>query len=206
MGPTLLHTAEAHRATFEALRDRIAPEMALHHVVRPDWLRRAQDGIDAALTAEITEAVRSAQGPVISTCTTIGEVAEAAGAMRIDEPMMRAAAQTGGPILMVHALDSTAAPSLALLERAIAASGRAQDVRSLSLSAFWPLFEAGETGAFHAALAGGIRDALQDLPDTGCVVLAQASMAGAAPLLQDTPLPVLSSPELAFRTALKKVN
>ena len=31
----LLHTAEAHVATFDALRDEIAPELALRHAGRP---------------------------------------------------------------------------------------------------------------------------------------------------------------------------
>ncbi|SLN53943.1 hypothetical protein PSM7751_02608 [Pseudooceanicola marinus] len=30
-----LNTAELHVATFDALRDEIAPELALRHVVRP---------------------------------------------------------------------------------------------------------------------------------------------------------------------------
>ncbi len=76
---TLLHTAEAHRATFDALRDRIAPGAALTHVVRADWLVRAQGGVDDALQSEMAKAVAAAQGPVICTCTTLGPAAADAG-------------------------------------------------------------------------------------------------------------------------------
>jgi hypothetical protein len=95
---TLLHTAQVHADTFDALRDRIAPDTRLVHLVRPDFLKRAQGGIDAALAGDIGAEVRAVSGPVLCTCTTIGAVAAAAGAIRIDAPMMQAAAQTGGRV------------------------------------------------------------------------------------------------------------
>lgn len=199
---TLLHTAAAHRTTFEALRDRIAPGMPLRHEVRADWLARAQRGMGPDLRAEIAQAVRDAGGPVICTCTTLGPAAEAAGAIRVDWPMMQAAAHIGGPVLLAHALSSTRAPSLELLKRALAAAGREAAVRPLALTEHWPLFEAGEVDAFDAAVADAIRQAVRGGGETGCVVLAQASMAGAAPLLADLGAPVLASPELALRAAL----
>lgn len=72
----------------------------------------------------------------------------------------------------------------------------------LALTQFWPLFEAGERTAFEAAIAGGVRDAVRDIPGLGAVVLAQGSMAGAAGLLADLGIPVLASPELALACAL----
>ena len=72
----------------------------------------------------------------------------------------------------------------------------------LFLGEFWTLFEAGETEAFAAAVAAATRDAAKRTPDLACVVLAQASMAGAAPLLSDLGVPVLTAPELALRTAV----
>ena len=39
---TLIHTADVHRATFSALKDRIAPELELVQHVRTDWLDRAR--------------------------------------------------------------------------------------------------------------------------------------------------------------------
>ncbi len=38
---TLLHTSAAHRPTFDALRGRIAPDVALIHLLRKDFLNRA---------------------------------------------------------------------------------------------------------------------------------------------------------------------
>ena len=202
MTVTLLHTAEAHVQTFEALRAALAPTMELKHKVRSDWLDRAQSGLTEDLLAEVAASVAEARGPVICTCTTIGPAAEAAGAMRIDWPMMQTAARIGGPIVMAYALDSTWAPSLALLERALAHEDRKAVVHPLALTQYWPLFEAGETQGFTAVIAGEIRQVLASGKDVACVVLAQASMAGAAALLADLPVPVLSSPDLALRHAL----
>ncbi len=200
---TLFHTADVHVATFDAL----APAAQLTHVVRPDWLARAQGGIDAELRLEIASAIQAAAGPVLCSCTTIGEVAEAAGATRIDWPMMQRAAQTeaaaAGPVLLVYCLDSTKEPSTALLQRAFAELGTAANIRSLPLTDLWPLFEAGDREGFNDQIAARVQAQLQQTPDTSCVVLAQASMAGAKDLLPNrTSVPVLASPAIAVETLL----
>ncbi len=207
---TLLHTSKVHCATFDALKADIAPDVTLNHIVRPDWLARAQGGIDARLQAEIAEAVDGAPGAVLCTCTTLGPVVGDLGAIRVDAPMMqeaaRIAAQAGGDIVMAYCLDSTLAPSAALLDGALEAQGRKAKVHALSLVEFWPLFEAGQVGPFHAVVAAAIRENIVSVPDAACVILAQASMAGAAPLLNGLPVPVLTSPELALRAALGMAN
>ncbi|MGK7753339.1 MULTISPECIES: hypothetical protein [unclassified Roseovarius] len=199
---TLLHTAEAHRERFDRIRDRIAPDLTLNHVVRPRWLKRAQEGRGAALEDEIAGVVARAAGPVLCTCTTLGPLAEKAGAMRVDWPMMRAAAQAQGPVVMAFCLESTFAPSLALLERALAEEGTPQKVYPLPLPQYWPLFEAGQVEAFDAVIAREVRQAVDAQGDVAAVVLAQASMAGATARLEDLGVPVLNSPELALRAVL----
>lgn len=199
---TLLHTSPAHIPTFKVLADRIAPGVELTQIVREDWLKQARKhGLRQSLRDEIAETVANARGRVICTCTTIGPAAEAAGAIRIDAPMMAEAARIGGPILLVYALESTAEPSLAMLEAALEKVGTPQVVRPLFLGEFWPLFEAGETEAFAACIAGGILHAVETT-EIACVVIAQASMAGAAPLVADLGVPALTSPELALRAAI----
>ncbi|MEB8388869.1 hypothetical protein OO012_16695 [Rhodobacteraceae bacterium KMM 6894] len=203
---TLLHTSEAHRATFDALRDRIAPNTELAHIVRPEWLERAQNGVGDVLRAEIAALIDSVSGPVLCTCTTLGPVAAELGAMRIDAPMMTKAASLAakakGDIILAYCLDSTLAPSAALLDSALEAEDYKARVHAYSLAPFWPLFEADQIEAFHAVIASGLREHIGQVPDAACIVLAQASMAGAAPLLADLSIPVLTSPETALRAAL----
>ncbi len=197
---TMLHTAQVHCATFDALRDRIAPGVDLVHVVRPDWLMRAQTGITPELTKEITESIMAVTDKTICTCTTLGPIAANAGAIRIDQPMMRAAAKAGGPVVMAYCLSSTLNPSMALLKSEMTAAGNTSNIHPLPLLAHWRLFTAGDHAGFAKAIAGGLRRA--HIPAKATIVLAQASMAGAAEMLPDLDVLVLASPELALKTAL----
>ncbi|THD76532.1 hypothetical protein E7681_01430 [Thalassobius vesicularis] len=202
---TFVHTAQVHCATFDGLRDRITPETQLDHIVRADWLARAQGGIDDTLTQEITQSIQAIETPVICTCTTLGEVAEAAGAIRIDRPMMRRAAETWGDILLVFTLKSTEAPSTALLRDELDRAGNPRQIVPLLLDRHWPLFEDGRPHAFARAIASDVRSAVTQRPGLKAIVLAQASMAGAAVLLSDLPIPVLSSPVLALKEGLARL-
>ncbi|MDQ7072069.1 MAG: hypothetical protein Q9M48_15290 [Rhodobacterales bacterium] len=198
---TLLHTAEVHRETFDTLAARIAPKAKLVHHVRVDWLARAKDGIDDALEHEISRLVVAA-GPVICTCTSLGEVAATYGAIRIDQPMMACAADIGGPVLLVFSVETTRGPSTALLENAIRQSGQTPDIHPLFVGEYWPLFLAGDIDGFHRAIAKAVQARLSTCHDIASVVLAQASMMGATKYLEDLEIPVLTSPELALRAGL----
>jgi len=197
---TLFHTASVHRATFTEIAARVAPDVQLTHVVRPDWLERAQDGIDATLSAEIQQLI--AQSPnALCSCTTIGEEAALAGALRIDRPMMDLAASTGGPVLMAYCLDSTLEPSQSLLTEAFTALDKPARIEPLPLTDLWPLFTSDQTDQFAQAIAQRVDAAVEQNPNVTCVVLAQASMASAAQYTA-TDIQVLSSPELALRAGL----
>lgn len=202
---TLLHTAKGHQATFDALRDQIAPGLTLQHIVRPDFLSRAQDAMTESLVSEITREIQRFPTPVLCTCTTIGPIAEAAGALRIDAPMMQAAADIGGPVLLVYCLESTRTPSLALLIRTLHTTKAPPPVRSLPLLHLWPLFVGGKTDEFARAIATETRAYLSQHPDIAVIVLAQASMAGGAAHLADLTQPVLTSPEHALRAAIARL-
>jgi hypothetical protein len=200
-----LHTADVHRATFDGLRDRITPGTPLQHVVREDWFHRAQNGIAEDLVAEISEAVQAASGPVICTCTTLGEIAEQAGAIRIDRPMMRRAAEHFGDILLAYCVRSTERPSQALLQQEMDEAGNPHKIAPLFMGQHWPLFEEGRPHAFARAVAPEIRNAGSLRAGIRAIVLAQASMAGAAMLLSDLPAPVLASPVLALKEGLARL-
>ncbi|MBO9452513.1 hypothetical protein J7426_19735 [Tropicibacter sp. R16_0] len=197
---TLFHTAEVHRATFDELAQRIAPGARLTHVVRPDWLDRAQGGIDVTLSEEIQAEIADAPN-ALCTCTTIADVATQAGAIRVDRPMMEMAAAAGGPVLMAYCLQSTLIPSRDLLKSAFQERGQPAAIRALPLLTLWELFTSGQVDQFAKAIADHIDNAVRLWPDTTAIVLAQASMARAARHVTTT-IPVLSSPELALRRGL----
>jgi len=176
----------------------LAPDAVLHHVVRPDLLERARedgvtDEIRAGLVAEF------GTGVTLCTCTTLGPAAEAAGAIRIDRPMMQAAARTGGRVLLVVVLQSTVDACRTLLADCIAQADTETEVETLLISEAWPLFEAGDMAGFNAAIADRVNATLNG---HSAVVLAQVSMTDAAPLVSGAP--VLTAPEMALRAALAR--
>ena len=185
-------------ARFDALAAVLVPEAELLHVVRPDLLDRARaEGVTDAIRAEL--AAHIGVGVTLCTCTTLGPAAEEAGAIRIDRPMMEKAAQAGVRVLLAVALQSTLDASHALLTQCIALAGTDTQFDVLLMPEVWPLFEAGDTEGFAAAIAARVNAALQD---HSAIVLAQVSMTDAAPLI--THDHVLTAPELALKAALDR--
>ena len=215
----LLHTGEAHVGAFAALFEEILPEAMLSHLVREDLLLRAQlaGGLTPEVAAETAGSLRELAGQgaalLLCTCSTLGPAVEAAAAaievpvLRVDRPLAEAAVAAGGRLLVVAALETTLAPTRALLEDAAAKAGRDVSLEMLSLPEAWEAFEAGDGEGYRRQIAAAVRNKVEAAaPGNGtevfdAVVLAQASMAGAAEALTDLGIPVLSSPRLAVERA-----
>jgi Asp/Glu/hydantoin racemase len=209
----LLHTSPVHVPVFDALRDEDAPGLSLRHLVRPELLDRARVQGPAAVSADVSEALagaaREGARAVLCTCSTIGAVAEEAGAalglpvLRVDRPMAAAAVAAGTRITVLAALESTLAPTADLIAEEAARAGREVTVRTGLVAGAWELFEAGDTDGFLAAVA----DAARAVHDADAIVLAQASMASAADMLaaeqpdEGARIPVLTSPRPGLRAA-----
>ncbi|MEU3725874.1 aspartate/glutamate racemase family protein [Streptomyces sp. NPDC031705] len=200
-GLVLLHTSPVHVPVFDALRDREHPGAVLRHLVVPELLERARVHGPEAVEAEVAGLLRDSGGPVLVTCSTIGAVAEALGpglgfpVLRVDRPMAAEAVRRGPRIAVLAALESTLAPTGELI--AEEAAGRPVDVRCRVVAGAWARFEAGDTAGYLAAVA----EAADAVTDADVIVLAQASMAGAARLVR-TSSPVLSSPAPGLAAAL----
>ena len=75
-----LHTSEVHIASFDALRDRFAPDLEIRHVVREDLLEQAiaQGGvtpeIEAAAKAALAGIMTGDAQAIVCTCSTLGAV------------------------------------------------------------------------------------------------------------------------------------
>ncbi|MDJ0935980.1 MAG: aspartate/glutamate racemase family protein [Kiloniellales bacterium] len=215
----LLHTGEAHVGAFADLFEEILPEAMLSHLVREDLLLRAQlaGELPPDVAAETAESLQELAGQgaqvLLCTCSTLGPAVEAAAAeiavpvLRVDRPMAEAAVAAGGRLLVVAALESTLAPTQALLRDAAADLGREVSLEVLSLPEAWEAFESGDRDDYLQQIADAVRSAVGAAGTrngTGgfdAVVLAQASMAGAADRLADLGTPVLASPRLAVERA-----
>jgi hypothetical protein len=210
-----LHTAAVHVATFDRLFAAAAPDVAISHVVRAEWLAAArQSGLSESLRHEVLGYIGDAardNDAVLCSCSTLGPlVSEAAGTdrsvIRIDDPLMEAAAAFNGTVLVAFCLESTRASTLALLAAACHRLGTTPRVEAVSCAAAWPHFERGDNAAFGTAIADRIVRALPDLSGPVLVVLAQASMAAAEPVLAGMGVTALSSPRLAVDATLSRAR
>ena len=206
-----LHTSPIHIATFDRLLAEIDPGVTARHIVDESLLNeaRAAGEITPALEQRIAAALRDASAPdgavVLCTCSTIGGSAEVAGThagrmvLRVDRPMAERAVALGDRILVAAALASTLAPTRALILDAARAAGKPIKLRDLLCEPAWAFFERGDLVGYAQAIAKELRTAA-DQADV--IVLAQASMAAAAPLCADLGVPILSSPRLGLEAAL----
>lgn len=195
-GLLLLHTSPVHVPVFDALRDRDHPGAVLRHLVAPELLDRARaEGPESVAPALLGLLAGAGPGPVLVTCSTIGATAESlapalgAPVLRVDRPMAAYAVRAGARIAVLAALESTLAPTRELL--AEEAGERPVSIVTHLVDGAWDRFEAGDTAGYLARVAEAAEEAAVTGADV--IVLAQASMAGAADLATGR-IPVLSSP------------
>ncbi|GED11537.1 aspartate/glutamate racemase family protein [Cellulosimicrobium cellulans] len=204
-----LHTADVHVATFGALVDEAAPGEGHAHRVDAPLLDDARAGAPtgARVRAHVDALVAAGASVVVCTCSTLGPVAEEVGGLgvpvvRVDRPLAEAAVRDGGRVAIVAALASTLGPTTDLLADAARRAGATVELDPVVCVDAWSAFEAGDLGAYHRAVADAARDAVRRRR-ADVVVLAQASMAPAAALLVDLPVPVLTSPGSAVARAVE---
>lgn len=204
-----LHTSDVHIGAFRALLAKYAPQLGVVDVVDQTLLDDTQArGIDDDIRQRLETRLRSLRergaAVVLCTCSTLSGVAEqltdsvGLPVIRVDRPMAERAAGIGGRIAMVVAVPSTLAPTRELLAECIARSGSRSTLIESPCFHAWPRFEAGDTEGYLDVVAGHARQAA-DHADV--ILLAQASMAGAANQLTDLPIPVLTSPTTAVQYA-----
>ncbi|MEU3660533.1 aspartate/glutamate racemase family protein [Streptomyces sp. NPDC032940] len=207
----LLHTSPVHIPVFDALRDVAHPGLALRHHVDAGLLDRARREGPQAVRADVLTVLRRAVADgaraVLCTCSTLGGIAEdaadAAGVpvLRVDRPMAAAAVAAGPRVVVLAALESTLAPTRALLAEEARRAGRPVEVRTRLVDGAWPCFEAGDTDRYAQLVA----DAADAVTGADAIVLAQASMAPAGRLTA-TRVPVLASPAPGLAAGARAVR
>jgi aspartate/glutamate racemase len=121
---------------------------------------------------------------VLITCSTMNrsfpQVAEAlepygVPVVQIDRPMMEAAVNHGGRVLVVATHGPTVDNTQALLCETAVDLGKEIRYSGLDVEAAWYKLAAGDVEGHNQAIAESIRSSLE-IEDIGCVVLAQLSM------------------------------
>lgn len=203
-----LHSANSNIAIFEAARRRLGDrKLMLKHRIRSDLLAAAEAA--GGPTPEILEKTAAelrflARGSdaVLLTCSTLGQAVGLAArdlpmpVLRVDEALAEAAVAAGGSVIVLCAAGTTTAPTRLLFEQRAMATGASVEVRLVQDA--WEAFRAGDVARYDVLVAEAA-----DLASAegATVALAQASMAGAVPLVQRQP-PPLASPDAGLAAAV----
>jgi len=209
-----LHTSSLHVPTFRELLGDLAPGVRDVHLVDENLLADVRRrGLDANVQARLLGRLRAlaehAPDVIVCTCSTLSGHAErlagqvGVGVLRVDRPMAECAVALGGRIAVVAAVESTLGPTRELFEECALRAGSTAVVVDAPCLEAWAVFERGDHAGYCTLIARHVRDLADDID---VVVLAQATMAPAAALLQDLAIPVLSSPRLAVLRAVEIIQ
>jgi Asp/Glu/hydantoin racemase len=208
---SFLHTAESNVAAVSKLMAELAPDVPIRHQLAAELLAEAvkagtvTDAVAKGVRERLADAATGAS-VVVCTCSTIGAVAEAANGtlpapvQRIDRAMAEVAVGKGPRILVAACVASTVGPTSDLIAKVAREAGRPADLRVVLIAEAWPRFLAGDVKGYEAMIVDRLT---REKGDAEVVVLAQASMAGAAPEAERRlGLPVLTSPRLGVTAAI----
>ena len=205
-----LHTAATNVPPFDAVAAGI-DGVELRHVLRPDLLAAALTA--GEMTAETrTEAEAELRAlaadcdAVLLTCSSIGRSVEgvqdeAVPVIRVDAALAERAVANGGRVVVLYAAPSTAAPSGQLFAAAAAKTGASIEMRMVPDA--WTRFTSSDHEGYFALVADATETAYRDGADV--VVLAQASMAGAADKIRSGPAP-LTSPAIGLQAVIDRLG
>ena len=179
-----LHTAGSNAPLFDTAAAALpGGALRLTHRIRADLLREPTPETLAEAASLLREMAWHADA-VLLTCSTIGAAAPLVTdaprpVLRADAELAAAATRSGGEVHVFYAAPTTLEPTRRIFEAAADETGAT--IRMHLVPDAWALFLAGEMAAYHARIA----ETAAELG--GRVVLAQASMAGAAALMAGTP-------------------
>ncbi len=217
-----LHTSPVHVPTFAALmKPALAEDEILYRVDEQLLAYAMEHGSDSHVVERVDGYLRDLQArgceEVVCTCSTLGPIAEemqldGMRISRIDRPMAADAVRRGHVILMVAAIRSTLLPTRELILDESEKQRKPIQIVDLIVESAWPHFLAGDLEAYYQTIAQEIEAFLSDKtrcnaklnPDV--IVIAQASMAPAADLLNHLDQPVLTSPKLCAEAVINNLS
>ena len=112
--------------------------------------------------------------------------------------MAEKAVEIGSRIIVAAALESTIAPTRDLIFETAKVRQKRVELIEVFCDNAWIRFEEGDHKGYFSEIARNIKDKASE---GDVIVLAQASMAGAANLCPEISVPILSSPEIGLMYA-----
>jgi len=210
---TFLHTGEVHVQTFSKLLEKHSPNLNVKHIVNSQFLEAAMaNGITDTLQSEVSTLLKNAAQTsklVVCSCSTLGCIAENTvfengdHALRIDRAMADLAVNSGVKILVLAALQSTIKPTAELMEASQKSQKTANTFDYCVVENSWQYFLNSQYAHYEQAIADIIT---QKQSGYDCIVLAQASMAGATKRVKEKRALILSSPEIGVKHLIAQLS
>ena len=206
-----LHTTPVLIDTFDRLVAEADTELTVRHIVEEEFLTEAREkgisqDLNGRIQGRIGAAIEEGASVVLCTCSTIGASAESANdtadgvVVRVDRPMAEKAVEIGSRIIVAAALESTLAPTRNLILEVASTRNKRIDLIEVLCDNAWSRLEEGDNEGYFSEIASKLKERASE---GDVIVLAQASMAGAAKLCPEISIPILSSPEIGFRHAVE---
>lgn len=203
-----IHTGAVVIPEIDRLVAARLPGVEVHHLLDSRIVGDLRAGVAPAdVVARLTHLAAAARGSgaraVMFSCSSISGFADEVGAAagipvwRIDEAMADEAVGTASRIAVIATLPTTLTPTVALLRERADLVGRHVDISEALVDGAFEAVSAGDRTRHDDLVAAAIteRAARADV-----IVLAQASMAGAAGTVR-VEVPVLTSPERGIERA-----
>lgn len=206
MRVAFIHTGAVVIPTISELSARYLPGVDVQHLLDSTIvadLGRDAEGTHVAdrLVSLGRAAAASGAEAVVFSCSSISGLAERTSreiglpVLRIDEAMADEAVRRGSRIAVLATLPTTMGPTTALLRERAALADREVELTQVLIEGAFQAASSGDRGRHDALVGAAIQEAAKSVE---VVVLAQASMAGAAATVS-VDVPVLTSPELGMQ-------
>ncbi|WP_117235574.1 hypothetical protein [Vibrio maerlii] len=208
MNILFLHTLGSNTDLFAPLAEEKFPQHTISHDVQETFLTDIRTHgqntqTTQAIHAYLENQLNNGIDYIVCTCSTLGPVADSfpnEQVFRVDKPMAQLSAKYTTCLVAVT-LESTIEPTRELLE------SQAPNTlfEFLFVEGAWDLYASQQLNAFNQFVADCVSQSLQQENTYQAVVLAQASMTDAAPLIVSN-LPVLTSPDTCLAYLAERLN
>lgn len=215
----IVHTSFHSVDSLTSLFADLAPEVTLRHLVDDSLLAEvmAEGGLTEGVQKRLGQLIESAETAgcdlILSQCSSVGEAADAIASrietpvVKLDTCMARRACELGGRIAVVATLATTLGPTRRLIEATAAELARVVEIESVCVDGAFDAFSSGDRKTHDARVLETIRRlCVRTEAPIDCVVCAQGSMATIVNELGETRVPVLTSPLLGVRDAIRELR
>jgi Asp/Glu/hydantoin racemase len=204
----LIHTSATLVPVFAQLCKEKLPNVEVFNIADDSLVKGIREA--GSLTAQISRRVagylESAElagaDYIMVTCSSIGPAVEAAAkligvpVLRVDQPMVDKAVETGKRIGVIASLQTTLEPTANLISRRAQNAGKQIELSSKLCEGAFEALMSGDAATHDAKVAAALKQLSQQVD---VIVLAQASMARVVETLSatDKRVPILASPGIA---------